>query len=98
MEPINKAARIEKRAEPGEGDLAKINAQTCLLYTSGAVRRPSRGAGCMALIFGSRICDQRSFCMSHGVVRVRSVGSGLGQQMWIISWITVEIGGCSLIA
>ena len=28
MEPINKAARIEKRAEPGEGDLAKINAQT----------------------------------------------------------------------
>ncbi len=27
MEPINKAARIEKRAEPGEGDLAKINAQ-----------------------------------------------------------------------
>lgn len=27
MEPINKAARIEKRAEPGEADLVKINAQ-----------------------------------------------------------------------
>lgn len=27
MEPINKSARIEKRAEPGEGDMAKINAQ-----------------------------------------------------------------------